>query len=99
MALTEEQIQIVKQGLAGSFWNDVVVPTLAQRGNSALRILKLFPNEREGDSAKMTDDELRAQIREAEYLLSVFKNEVTVYEMNRRREELAAEENGANLRT
>lgn len=98
VALTEEQIQTVKQGLASSFWNDVVRPVLANRGNQALRALTLFPQERKGDYEGMTDDQLRVQVKEVEWMLSCWSNEIAVYEHNRRIEELDAETNGANPR-
>lgn len=99
MALNEEQINIVKQGLQSTFWNDVVRPVLSQRGNQALKALTLFPSERSGDLAGMTDDQLRVKVQEVEWMLSCWSNEIAVFEHNRRLEELDAETNGANLRT
>lgn len=99
MALTEDQIQIVRQGLASSFWNEVMRPVIANRANTALRALTLFPSERKGDWAGMSDDQIRAVVKECEWMLTAWTNEIAVYEHNRRLEELDAEQNGANLRT
>jgi hypothetical protein len=99
MALNEEQVGKIRQMLASSAWNDVVKPVLAQRGNQALRALTLFPSERTGDLQGLTDDQLRVQVKEVEWMLSCWSNEIAVFEHNRRIEELDAETNGANLRT
>jgi hypothetical protein len=98
VALTEEQINLARQGLNSSFWNDLVKPVLAARGNQALRSLTLFPSERKGDHAGLTDDQLRCVVKEVEWMLSCWSNEIAVFEHNRRIEELDAETNGANPR-
>jgi hypothetical protein len=88
MALNEEQIDKVKGLLASSAWNDVVKPILTLRANSAIKALILSPAEREGDLKDLDDSTLRARIRECEWMLSAFANEVAVFDHNRRMDEL-----------
>lgn len=92
--LNEDQIQKIKLTLASGGWNDVMKPAIANRGNAALKQLVLSPSEREGEYKGMDDNAIRARIREAEWMLSAWTNEVTVFELNRRRDELEAEGGG-----
>lgn len=95
MALNEEQIGKVRQLLSSSAWNDVVRPVIANRANEALKALRLEPAERKGEYEGVDDVTIRARIREAEFMLGVWTNEISVYEHNRRLEELERHNNGA----
>jgi len=88
MALDAEQIQKTRSLLMSSGWNDVLKPLLAVRAHNAVKALILSPAERDGEFKDMADTELRARIREAEWILSVLPNEVAVYDHNRRLDEL-----------
>jgi hypothetical protein len=88
MALNEEQISKVRLLLQSSGWNDVVKPVIATRANTAIKALILTPAERTGEYKDMDDSTIRAQVREAEWLLAVFVNEVAVFDHNRRMDEL-----------
>jgi hypothetical protein len=88
MALNEDQIGKIRGLLQSSAWNDVMKPAIAQRANAAIKALILTPAERSGEYKDMDDAAIRAQIREAEWLLAVFVNEVAVFDHNRRVEEL-----------
>ena len=93
MALNEDQIDKVRGMLQSSAWNDVVRPVIATRANAAIKALILTPAERTGEYKDMDDSAIRAQVREAEWLLSVFVNEVAVFDHNRRVDELQRQEN------
>jgi hypothetical protein len=88
MALNEDQVGKIRGLLQSSAWNDVMKPAIAQRANAAIKALILTPAERSGEYKDMDDAAIRAQIREAEWLLAVFVNEVAVFDHNRRVEEL-----------
>lgn len=92
MALNEEQIGKIRGLLQSSAWNDVVKPVIAIRANTAIKALILTPAERTGEFKDMEDSAIRAQIREAEWLLAVFVNEVAVFDHNRRVDELQRQE-------
>ena len=93
MALNEDQVNKVRLLLQSSGWNDVVKPVIATRANTAIKALILTPAERTGEFKDMEDSAIRAQIREAEWLLAVFVNEVAVFDHNRRVDELQRQEN------
>jgi hypothetical protein len=88
MALNETQIAQIRGMLQSSAWNDVMKPVIATRANAAIKALILTPAERTGEYKDMDDSAIRAQIREAEWLLAVFANEVAVFDHNRRLDEL-----------
>ena len=92
MALNETQIAQIRGMLQSSAWNDVVKPVIATRANAAIKALILTPAERTGEFKEMDDSAIRAQIREAEWLLAVFVNEVAVFDHNRRMDELQRQE-------
>lgn len=96
MALNEEQIQKVRLVLASSGWNDVMKPAIENRGRLALRALALSRSERavefKGTDMDTDDDILRAMIRDATWMTSVWTNEVSVFEHNRRLDELDRQE-------
>ena len=75
-------------------------PIIAQRANDAIKALILLPSERkaegnEDDKKVPGDSDLRARIREAEWMLSAFENEVRIFDINRARDE-AERNDGAN---
>jgi len=88
VALNEEQVSKIRLLLASSGWTDVVKPALANRANAAIKALVLTPAEREGEYKNLDDSALRARIREAEWMLTAFPNEVVVFDHNRRLDEL-----------
>lgn len=91
--LGEEDIQKVRLVLASDGWNHVMKPALHRRGTQALKALALTRPERavqmKGSDFDTDDDVLRAMIRESEWMLSAWDNEVLVFEHNRKRDELA----------
>jgi len=94
--LNDDQAQKLKMLLASSGWNDVVKPVLARRGHEAIKALVLNPEERTGDFKGVDDSVLRAQVKECEFVLNVWNNELVAYDHNRRLEELETANNGAN---
>ena len=93
MALNEDQVQKVRLLLQSSGWNDVIKPLLALRANTAIKALILSPAERDGEFKSMDDAAIRARVREVEWMLTVFPNEVVVYDQNRRLDELQGHDN------
>jgi hypothetical protein len=92
MALNEEQIDKIRLVLQSTGWNDVMRPALENRGRGALKALALSRSERaeqfKGGDLDTDDDILRAIIRDCEWMVSVWSNEVSVFDYNRRRDEL-----------
>ena len=96
--LNDEQIQKVRQVLLMPGWNEVMRPAILNRGREAISALALSPDERksQGGEFKDTDDVLlRAIIRDSQWMSVCWQNEITVYEHNRKLEELE-QPNGAN---
>jgi hypothetical protein len=93
VALNEEQIGKVRFLLMSSGWNEVVKPAVAKRANTAIKALILSPAERSGEFKEMDDSAIRAQIREAEWMLTAFDNEIAVFDHNRRLDELQRQQN------
>lgn len=90
--LNDEQVQKVRQTLSTSGWNDVMRPALENRAREAMKALTHSRTERAG-SYKGThfdtdDDILRAIIRDCEWMVVCWQNEVQVAEYNRQRDEL-----------
>jgi|SRR3972149_12189854 len=96
MALNEEQIGKVRMILASSGWNDVMQPVLAKRAQDALKALVLHPSERMGEYKGVGDDTIRVKIQECEFMLTAWRNEVAMFDHNRRVDELARQSDGAN---
>ena len=94
--LNDEQAGKLKMLLASSGWNDVVKPVLARRAHEAIKALVLHPEERSGDYKGVADESIRSQIKECEFVLNVWNNELAAYDHNRRLEELETAQNGAN---
>ena len=87
--LTEEQVGQVRLALMSGGWKNVMEPAIANRAHQAIRALVLSPSERTGEFKEMDDTEIRARIHEAEWMLSVWRNEIVVFEANRQGDELA----------
>ena len=87
--LEPEQIDKLRLALVSGGWKDVMEPVIANRARQAIAALVLSPSERTGEFAKMEDAQIRARIQEAEWMLTVWKNEVTVFDLNRANDELA----------
>ena len=92
MALDETQVQKIRLTLQTSGWNDVMKPAIENRGRQAVRALVLSPTERavefKGTDFDTDDAILRAMIRDATWMTSVWTNELAVAEHNRRLDEL-----------
>lgn len=87
--LNEVQVQKLRQTLYTSGWKDVMVPALKARANEAIKFLVLAPAERKGGAEGLDDATLRARIQDCEWMLVAFENEVQLFDLNRRRDELA----------
>jgi hypothetical protein len=97
--MTEEQIQKVIETVNSSGWKEVMEPAYAQRARTALAAVALDPEERKasgGEFKDLGDAQLRAIIRECEWMLGVWRNQITVYHRNRARDELVERQNGAD---
>ena len=102
MPLNDEQVQKVRLVLASSGWNDVMRPALENRCRQAVKSLTLTRSERatqyKGTDFDTDDDVLRALIRDCEWMVVVWANELSVAEHNRRVDELDRQaENGTAL--
>lgn len=90
--LNGEQIDKVRLVLASSGWNEVMKPALVNRGNQALKALVLAREERtanfKGTDLDTADDILRAIIRDCEWMVGAWHNEIATFDHNRRRDEL-----------
>jgi hypothetical protein len=100
--INEDQYQKLRLTLSTSGWNDVIKPAYEARGRMALKALVLSASERAkagGEFANVEDGDLRAIIRECEWMTAVWQNELNVFEMNRRGDELARQEAQNGLST
>ena len=92
MALNDEQCQKIRQTMMTAGWNEVMKPSLENRGRQAVKALCLSRSERatqfKGGDFDTDDEILRAIIRDCEWMTAVWSNEVAVNEYNRRRDEL-----------
>lgn len=86
--ITAEQADKLRLALASSGWNDVIKPVLTQRVHEAIKMLCLATSERSGQFKDLDDAALRGIIREGEWMLAVWENELKVYDHNRRLDEL-----------
>jgi hypothetical protein len=96
--LTPEQAQQVQIVLSMGGWNGVMRPALLTRRDNAVRALALSPTERmaklKDTGFDLTDEDLRAIIREDEWLVKIWEMEIAAYHHNRERDELDALNNG-----
>jgi len=95
--LTEDQAQKLRLGLMGSAWREIMQPATQSRASSAIKALCLSLGERKthgGEFKDCSDDELRATIRECEWHLSVWLNELKVFDFNRAQDELQRQNGG-----
>ena len=94
MALNDEQIQKVRLTLASSGWTEVMYPALVNRGQQAVKALILSRSERtsqyKGTDFDTDDEVLRAMIRDTNWMVVCWANEINVAEYNRQRDELDA---------
>lgn len=91
MPLSAEQINKLKVTLASEGWTEVMKPALLGRSKEALKALVLTIPEREkqGGEFRLVDDSgLRHAIREIEWMLAVWHNEIAAYDHNQRLDEL-----------
>ena len=95
MALNEEQVGKIRNLLASSGWNDVMKPVIATKAHNAIKALVLNPAERTGEYKDRDDASIRSDIKVLEWVLSCWQNEISVFEHNKRLEELDAQTNGA----
>lgn len=74
-------------------------PALVNRGKQAIKALTLAPSEREkefkGTVFDTEDSVLRAMIRDCEWMIAVWGNELAVSEHNRRLDELDRQDSNA----
>lgn len=99
--LTAEQAQHVRATLWTTGWREIMQPSLQNRGNLALKALRLNPSERaveyKGTEFEVADDTfLRAVIRDIEWMLGIWEKELAVYDHNRRLDELDRQESPNN---
>lgn len=100
MSLSEEQVGKLKLLLISSGWKDVVEPVLAKRAHDAIKMLVIPPAERKGEAEGTDDATLRGRIKELEWMLSVWHNEVRLYDFERRQiNELESRDGGGDSGT
>lgn len=88
MPLDNEQCAAVRETLATVGWTQVMEPLYRSRAKYALSQLALFPAERSGEFKQLADDQLRAIVRECEWMTAVWRNEIAASDHNRRLDEL-----------
>jgi hypothetical protein len=90
--LNDEEVQQVKLVLSLGGWNNVMRPRIENRSRQATKALVLSRAERTsqfaGQDFDTDDDVLRAIIRDCEWMIYSWLNEVAVADQNRRRDEL-----------
>jgi hypothetical protein len=98
--LSEEQIDKIRLVLSTDGWNHVIKPAVMNRAKLALKALALTRGERtedfKGTDFNAEDDILRAMIRDCEWMAVAWDNEISVFEHNRRVDELSAASPAAN---
>jgi hypothetical protein len=94
MPLNNDQLESVRLTTATQGWTEVMKPALMKRGQMAVKALVLTPSERaaefKGSDFATDDDVLRAVIRDVEWMVTVWDNELAVANLNRQRDELDA---------
>jgi hypothetical protein len=86
--LDEQQVAKLRLVLQTAGWNDVIRPLVLARGHEALKAIVVSPPERRGPMATVSDEDLRARIREAEWMVGIWPNLIAEYEHNSRLDEL-----------
>jgi hypothetical protein len=90
--LSNDQCQKIRQTVSTSGWVEVMQPALVNRGHQAVKALCLSRSERatayKGGDFDTDDEILRAIIRDCEWMIAVWKNEIAANEVNRRADEL-----------
>lgn len=96
MPLPEESIQKLRLILVSSGWKDVIEPVLAKRAHDAIKALVVPPAERKGEGTS-DDATLRGRIQELEWMLSVWQNEIRLFDFERRQlDELERRDGGGD---
>ena len=97
MPLPDESIQKLRLLLFSSGWKDVMEPVLAKRAHEAIKALVIAPAERKGEMSGVDDATLRARIQEDEWMLTVWRNEINLADMEKRQlNELEGRDGGDN---
>jgi len=97
MPLPEDAIQKLRLLVISSGWKDVMEPVIAKRAHDAIKALVIAPAERKGDMSGVDDATLRARIQEDEWMLSVWRNEINLADLERRQlNELESRDGGDN---
>lgn len=91
---------MVRLTLASAGWTEVMQPSLAERGRSAVKALVMSRTERaakyKGTHFDADDDVLRAIVRDCEWMISVWIREVSATEHNRQLDELERQNSDAH---
>jgi hypothetical protein len=88
--LSEDHIQKLRLTLQGGGWQQVMQPATHARAQEAIKALCLNVEERKraaGVFKDLSDDELRVTIRECEWHLTVWGNELKVFDFNKAQEQ------------
>lgn len=91
MPLDADSVEKLRATMASSGWNDVIEPSLINRSKQILNALRTVPGKRSGEFKELEDHDLRAKLDEIEWLLVAFRNEIKVFDHNRRLDELDAD--------
>lgn len=91
MPLNPEEIQQVRLTLETSGWK-VMEKVIANRTHDAIRALVLSPSERTGETKEMTDETIRARVREGEWMLFVWRNEIRLHDLERAQQQMLMNE-------
>ena len=94
--INDEQAQKLKLVLSTSGWNDVMKPTIENRGRQAVKALTLTRSERaaqlKGTDYDTEDDVLRAMIRDCGWMIELWQRELYAWDHNQRLDELDRQE-------
>lgn len=94
MITDADVIARIRSHLASTLWNQDLKPLIAQRAGRAIKALCRPLDKREGEFKDVSDEDLRAIIREAEWHITWMDLEVGAYDHNRRLEEDERQQDG-----
>ena len=95
--LTDDQAQKIRIGLMSAFWREIQQPSIQNRAHEAIKALCLTLEERKakgGQFKDLADGDLRAVIRECEWGLSAWHNELKVFDFNKAQDAELERQNG-----
>ena len=85
--LSPEEIEKLRPVMAMAGWREVMRPVIQNHGIQMTKVILTPPSERPGAYKEMDDNILRGEIRACEWMMSVWQNEIKVYDHNQKKDE------------